>query len=132
EEALERRGVPTYVYKGLGFFDADEIQDAMATLRFLAEPTSNMRAAAFMRSRLVRLSDRAIVELGPELARAFTDQGPPEGGHHKWAVLDEEDRRVLAQVRDALPRWLAAVDRVTPAELLDLVLHETAYAFEIR
>ncbi|MBI3493845.1 MAG: UvrD-helicase domain-containing protein [Acidobacteria bacterium] len=26
ESALERRGVPTYVYKGLGFFDADEIQ----------------------------------------------------------------------------------------------------------
>jgi ATP-dependent helicase/nuclease subunit A len=27
ERALERRGVSTYVYKGLGFFDADEVQD---------------------------------------------------------------------------------------------------------
>src|SRR5581483_8014429 len=30
EAALERRGVATYVYKGLGFFEADEIQDAVA------------------------------------------------------------------------------------------------------
>ena len=59
ESALEERGVPTYVSKGLGFFDADEIQDAMAVLRYLAEPTSNLRAAAYLRSRLVRLSDRA-------------------------------------------------------------------------
>src|SRR4029450_6463885 len=28
EAALERRSVQTYVYKGLGFFEADEIQDA--------------------------------------------------------------------------------------------------------
>ena len=69
EAALDGRGVPAYVYKGLGFFDADEIQDAMALLRFLADPTSNIRAAAFMRSRIVRLSDRAIVHLGPELRR---------------------------------------------------------------
>ena len=39
---------------------------------------------------------------------------------------------MLARVRDALPRWLAQVDRVTPAELLDAVLRETAYAFEMR
>ena len=38
EAALERRGVSTYVYKGLGFFDADEIQDVVALLRYLADP----------------------------------------------------------------------------------------------
>ena len=57
EAALERRGVPTYVYKGLGFFDADEIQDAVALLRYLADPLSDLRAAALLRSRIVRLSD---------------------------------------------------------------------------
>jgi len=124
------------VYKGLGFFDADEIQDAMAVLRFLADPTSNMRAAAFMRSRIVRLSDRAIARLAPDLARAL-DGSPPEAGHHAFEkaghhVLDEEDRRVLDHVREALPRWLALVDRVTPVEVLETVLREAAYAFEIR
>src|SRR6185295_1652474 len=57
ETALDRRNIPTYVYKGLGFFEADEVQDAIALLRFLARPTSNLRAVALLRSRLVRLSD---------------------------------------------------------------------------
>jgi ATP-dependent helicase/nuclease subunit A len=35
-------------------------------------------------------------------------------------------------LRGAVPRWLAWVDRLTPSELLDFVLHETAYAFELR
>src|SRR5204863_779142 len=59
EQALERQGVPSYVYKGLGFFEADEIKDVLALLRFLAAPDSNLRAAAFLRSRFVRLSDPA-------------------------------------------------------------------------
>src|SRR5207247_708046 len=80
EAALDRRGVPTYVYKGLGFFDADEIQDAVALLRFLADPTSDMRAAAFMRSRIVPLVDGAVARLAPRPARARTDAHPPAGG----------------------------------------------------
>ena len=38
EQALARRRVPFYVYKGLGFFDADEIKDVLALLAFLADP----------------------------------------------------------------------------------------------
>jgi len=127
EAALDRRGIPTYVYKGLGFFDADEIQDAMAVLRFLADPTSNLRAAAFMRSRLVRLSDRAVAQLSPDLATALT---APRAA--RVPPLDDEDRTVLERVREALPRWLELVDLVTPGELLELVLRETAYAYELR
>ena len=131
EAALERRGVPAYVYKGLGFFDADEIQDAIALLRFLADPTSDMRAAAFMRCRIVRLSDRAVAKLGPRLARALTGGEAPAGGEGGEG-MDPEDRTALARVREALRRWLGRVDRITPAELLDELLAETAYAFEIR
>jgi ATP-dependent helicase/nuclease subunit A len=128
EAALERRGVPTYVYKGLGFFEADEIQDAVAVLRYLADPTSNLRAAAFLRSRLVRLSDAAIMRLAPHLADAIVNEGPENG----VVVLADEDRMVLSKTRDAVRRWLGVVDRMTPAELLDRVLAETAYGMEIR
>jgi len=129
EAALERRGVPTYVYKGLGFFDADEIQDAVAVLRYLAEPTSNLRAAAFLRSRAIRLSDRAVMMLAPDLADAIA--GAPCSLEIERA-LAEEDRIVLAHARTSTARWLALVDRITPAELLDVVLRESAYYFEIR
>jgi ATP-dependent exoDNAse (exonuclease V) beta subunit len=125
EAELDRRGVATYVYKGLGFFDADEVQDAVALLRYLADPASDLRASALLRSRLVRLSDGAVAALGPRVAGAILDADavPPP--------LDEEDARVLTLLRSAVPSWLARVDRETPSEILDAILRETAYAFEI-
>ncbi|MET0164909.1 MAG: UvrD-helicase domain-containing protein, partial [Vicinamibacterales bacterium] len=40
ERALEERGISAYVYKGLGFFDADEVKDVLAILSYLADPVS--------------------------------------------------------------------------------------------
>jgi ATP-dependent helicase/nuclease subunit A len=128
EAALDRRGVSTYVYKGLGFFDADEIQDAVALLRYLADPLSDLRAATLLRSRIVRLSDAAVARLGPAPATAIlTADALPLFGS-----LDEEDRRVFDMLRRAVPQWLSWVDRLAPSELLDAVLHDTGYAYELR
>jgi ATP-dependent helicase/nuclease subunit A len=137
EAALDRRGVPTYVYKGLGFFEADEVQDVVALLRYLADPTSDLRASAFLRSRFVRLSDAAVAALSSSegrskssgaVARSILDVAEPQA----FACFDAEDRRVFDLLRQAVPRWLARVDRQTPSELLDDVLRETAYAWELR
>jgi ATP-dependent helicase/nuclease subunit A len=128
EAALERRGVATCVYKGLGFFDAPEIQDAVALLRFLARPTSDLRAAAFLRSRIVRISDDGVRRLAPALAGAVVDPQPPDA----FEKLTAEDRRVLSCVRTAVAGWLTRVDRITPAELLAEALRETAYSYELR
>jgi ATP-dependent exoDNAse (exonuclease V) beta subunit len=128
ERALERRGIPTYVYKGLGFFDADEIKDVTALLRYLADPASDLRAAALLRSRFVRLSDRGLAALAPRLAAALADAAaPPAAG-----ALDDEDRRVLDHLRAHVGQWTAAVDRVPPADLVEDVLASTAYAYELR
>jgi ATP-dependent helicase/nuclease subunit A len=127
EAALERRGVPTCVYKGLGFFDAPEVQDAVALLRFLARPTSDLRAAAFLRSRVVRLSDEGIRRLSPCLANAIINAGPPE----RIETLSNEDQTVLRLLRAAVPGWLRRLDLTTPAELLDEILRQTAYAAEL-
>jgi ATP-dependent helicase/nuclease subunit A len=125
EAALEARGIPSYVYKGLGFFDADEIKDLVALLRYFADPASDLRAAAVLRSRLVRLSDAALQVLAPRLAAALRYPVASE------ADLDAEDRAVLAQARAAVSGWLGLVDRVPPADLVDLVLDDSAYAFEL-
>jgi ATP-dependent exoDNAse (exonuclease V) beta subunit len=127
EKALERRGVSTYVYKGLGFFDADEIQDALALIRYLADPASEIRAAAFLRSRIVRLSDAAIACLAPRIAASLVASDVAELEAH----LSAEDLTVFRQVRRVLPDWLARVDRITPSELLSAVLAETAYHIEL-
>jgi len=128
EKALEARGVGTYVYKGLGFFDADEVQDAVAVVRYLADPSSNLRAAAFLRSRIARVSDGAIARLAGEAGLSAALVGGETAGE---AAFDPEDRRILAGLRCAIPRWLALVDRVTPSELLRIVLAETDYGGEL-
>jgi len=128
EEALERLGIRTYVYKGLGFFDAPEVQDLQALLRFLARPDSDLRAAEFLRSRLVRLSDAGLVALAPDMARALGDSTVDPAGFD----LDELDRALLVQARASVARWLGLAARLPPSELLDVVLRDAAYPFEMR
>ena len=68
--------MPTYVYKGLGFFESDEVQDAVALLRYLADPLS------FPRGRLPAIAagqvlDCAIAVLSPGgLAEAIAGDEP--------------------------------------------------------
>ena len=100
----------------------------MALLRYLARPDSDLRAAAFLRSRFIRLSDRGLAALAPDLATSLTSSEPPPS----VAELDDEDRRVLDQARAHVTRWLAHVDRVPPADLVEQMLVETAYAYELR
>ena len=124
ERALEARGVPAYVYKGLGFFDADEIKDLVALIRFLAAPASDLRAAALARSRLVGLSDHALARLAPRIADAFAGEPPPPA----MATLDPADAARLTTARRWLAEWLPMVDRFPPAEVLDHVLARSGFA----
>jgi ATP-dependent helicase/nuclease subunit A len=126
EKALERRSIATYVFKGLGFFDADEVQDAVALLRYLADPHSELRTAAFLRSRLVRLSDAAIASLARHLASSVLSVDAPEVVS-SWT---DEDRAVFTELRGGVPTWLSWVDRLPPSDLLRRILDETAYGFE--
>ena len=128
ERALTGIGVRTYVYKGLGFVDAEEIQDVRALIRFLAQPSSELRAAALLRSRMARVSDRGLLSLAGELSPALVGPEPSP----RMALLGSEDRRVLELARRGLREWTALVDRLPPAELLDHVLQSSAYAFELR
>ena len=128
EEALESRGIRTYVYKGLGFFDAPEVQDLQALVRYLAQPESDLRAAELLRSRVIRLSDPGLAALAPAFAQALR----AEDFDVAAAGLGDLDARLLAEARAAVGRWLEAADRLTPSELVDQVLRDTAYAFEMR
>ena len=105
ERALEQRAIPTSVYKGLGFFDADEIKDARALIRFLADPASELRAAALLRSRVARVSDGTLLSLAGRLSSVLTDVDDPVG--LETYDLDEDDRRVLVRLRTGLRSWLA-------------------------
>jgi ATP-dependent helicase/nuclease subunit A len=128
ESALEAHGIPSYVYKGLGFFDADEIKDSLALLWYLADPMSDLRAAAFLRSRFVRLSDEGLRLLAPRLSEALRSSATPSAAQS----LDAHDTRALTLAREGTARWRTLVDRMPPAELFDLVVAESGYLVELR
>jgi len=126
ESALAARQIPYYVYKGLGFFDAEEVKDVLALVAYLADPGSNLRAAALMRSRLVRISDEGLKLLAPGLASALLGEVPAA-----IDALPADDRERLHLVRGAVGRWVEDADQLPPAEIIDRVLAESAYAVEI-
>ena len=78
---------------------------------------------------IVRLSDAAVARLGHACGRRDSQ---PSSLRPALDAIGDEDRRVLELLRAAVPRWLSWVDRLSPSELLDAVLRETAYAFELR
>ena len=127
EDALESRGIRTYVYKGLGFFDAPEVQDLQAIVRYLAQPDSPLRAAQLLRSRVIRVSDEALVRLGPDLAGALLSPHVDV----ETARLSPLDAALIARARDAVARWLPLADRIPPSELIDVILRDSAYAHEL-
>jgi ATP-dependent helicase/nuclease subunit A len=126
EQALEALGISAYVYKGLGFFDADEVKDVMAMLWYLADPTSDLRAAALLRSRFIRITDEGLKRLGPRLAEALESTTSPP------VALDADDSEALDLGRAAAARWRALADWLPPAELMDRILEESAYAVELK
>ncbi len=128
EQALEARGIKTYVYKGLGFFDAPEVQDVQALIRYLAAPESNLRAAEFLRSRFVRLSDVSLTRLAPNIAASLRAQTLDVDA----TGLDANDRALFIQARASVATWLQLVDRLPPGDVIDRVLDESAYVFEMR
>jgi ATP-dependent helicase/nuclease subunit A len=127
EAALERHDIRSYVYKGLGFFDADEIKDVLALIGYLADPVPDLRAAALMRSRFFGISDEGLRLLAPNLSQALRGTNPPAA----WRLLDAGDQRALGEARDSTRRWLGLVDRLPAAELVDVILSESAYGIEL-
>ena len=101
EAALAKRDVPFYVYKGLGFFDAEEIKDVLALVSYLADPFSNLRAAALLRSRIVRISDAGLKILAPDLAGAIAGGQPAAADQ---LAEDDRERLRLILIRERLDR----------------------------
>ncbi len=126
ERALLARAIPSYVYKGLGFYDADEIKDLVALVRVLAAPESDLRAAAFLRSGFVRISDDTLRRLAPDLAARLETPGLSE------ETSPPDDAAALSRLRQAWPQWLSLVDRLPPADVLDHVIEASAYAVTLR
>ena len=128
QQALVQRSIPTYVYKGLGFFDSEEVKDVRALIRFFANPYSELRSAALLRSRLIGLSDSALLTLSGQLSKVLVETGLPV----KVKLLSADDKYLIDLARSSFKLWISLIDRLSPAEIIDRVLSDMAYAAELR
>ena len=76
-------------------------------------PSSELRAAAFLRSRFVRLSDEALARLAPATAAALAIRSRRAAR----AARRRRPARAGAGARAACRGWMSRVDRVPPADL---------------
>ena len=127
EKALTERGVPSYVYRGLGFFDSLEVRDVQALVRFLSEPMSELRAAELARSRLIGLPDTTLALLAS--TRSRSNPSPIA----RWLRGETNDTHVQSPATarrspKLVAKWLTLVDHLPPADLLQQALQESDYA----
>lgn len=96
EQALERRGIPTYVIGGRGYWTHPQVVDTLAYLRLLANPRDEDAVYTVLVSPFVGASYDSLVLIGAA-AR--------ERGSDPWRVLQE-----AAAGEGELPAGLAAED----------------------
>ena len=115
EEALERRGVSTYVYKGLGLLrrrrSAGRRRAAAVPGRSAVGSAGGGVPAIAARAAVGRGDRRSGAAISPRRILARRAGREP-------TRLTTRIARCSTQLRAAVPRWLAWVDRLTPAELL--------------
>jgi ATP-dependent helicase/nuclease subunit A len=128
ERALERRGLPTYVIGGRGYWSHPQVVDLVAYLRALANPRDEESLYGVLASPLVGVSLDALVVLGAASRAASRDPWwllrEPQG---ELDALEPDDRSRL----EAFAAWFAPErERATRSgmeELIDSALVKSGY-----
>ncbi len=117
--ALARAGLPYYVVRGRGFYEAQEIRDLASLLLLLHDGENRLALVAVLRSPLCALSDQGLLELeaSDELHLGAVLRGPR-------APLAAEDRARLAALAVRATRIGSAMTRLGPSRLLRAIVDE--------
>jgi len=132
EEAFLAEGIPYRVVGGVGFYNRQEVKDAMSYLRFIANPAD---AVAF--KRIVNVPRRGI---GQTTVTQLTDAAVAEGRAIGEAIEDESFlQRAASRKAKELGRFAflvrdlrGLIDQRSITELLVAVLEESGYLRELQ
>ncbi len=127
EERFLALGIPYRVVGGLRFYERQEIRDAIAYLRVIAQPDDDL---AF--ERIVNVPRRGIGDATLQaLHRVARAQDIPlTRAARALAETDElkaQARKSLIELLDNFDRWRGALDGMPHGELVALVLDESGY-----
>jgi ATP-dependent exoDNAse (exonuclease V) beta subunit len=128
ERELERRGIPTYVIGGRGYWSHPQVVDLVCYLRALANPRDEEALYTVLASPLVGVSLDALVVLAAGARAAARDP---------WSVLRERRLDELPD-RDRLASFAAWFDgerqaaaRTSIDDLIDRALERTGYELAV-
>lgn len=127
-EAVERLGHPTYLVRDAGLFETSEVRDLTALCRFLARPSSDLRAVELLRSRFFALPARTLAALrnaDRAPATPFSDCLRGVGGTPP--DLPAEDAAAWAEAGRRASRWIGLSRRLPPSLAVRQILAETGY-----
>ena len=131
EEALRQADVPYRIIGGTGFYDRQEIKDALAYLRAIANPSDDVSLR-----RIINVPRRAI---GDTTVSRLAEHAGMLGVSLRLALLDAESILPGSAARKAVSGFAALMDRLTasavsmePAELLERIYDETAMIESLR
>ena len=105
-----------------------KIKDVLALLRYLADPTSDLQGGGRTAIRLWRRLGRSAAPTRPGLAMRLRRPEAPAVDPHWTTTIGRRWTSHAAACSDGAASSIAC----RPAELLDLILEESAYAIELR
>jgi DNA helicase-2/ATP-dependent DNA helicase PcrA len=127
EERLIALGIPYRVFGGAKFYERQEIRDAVAYFRAMANPADDL---AF--ERIVNVPKRGLGETAlAAMHRAAREQGVPlrlaAQGLLQSEALRPKPRAALRELLEGLERWRAGLDREGHVVVAQQVLEESGY-----
>jgi ATP-dependent exoDNAse (exonuclease V) beta subunit len=128
ERALERRGLPTYVIGGRGYWSHPQVLDLIAYLRTMANPGDEEALLTVLASPMVGASfDALVVVAGLARARGGGPWAVLRNPGADLDVLDPADREALGRFADMAAAERAGASRRRIEDLIDRALVQTGY-----
>ena len=131
EEALRQADVPYRIIGGTGFYDRQEVKDALAYLRAIANPSDDVSLR-----RIINVPRRAI---GDTTVSRLAEHASLLGVSLRLVLLDADSVLPGSAARKSVASFSAMMDRLAiasltmePAELLERIYEETAMIESLR
>ncbi len=128
ERALERRGLPTYVIGGRGYWSHPQVLDLVSYMRALANPRDEESLLTVLASPLVGASlDALVVVAGAARARGRDPWWLLRDSGDDLAALGDSDRGALSEFTVWFAEERLSAGRAGIEELIDRALTRTGY-----
>ena len=122
EAALKQAGIPSYVLRSEGFWQAREVLDCVLALRAIRDPRDDVAMAGFLKSPFVGVRDDTLLALAIESHGAGLADG---------LGRVQRERDLLDRAQQLLTTLGALRDRVSVHELLGRLLHQSGFVAAI-